>query len=331
LANSRVRFVGSTVSGDDHLDLSWLASRGIEVATAAGCNTRTVAEHVLASLLILAQRHHFALQEKTIGIIGVGRIGSLLANWCEALGLSTLLCDPPLAETCATAPGSESDTRFTPMRELLAYSDIVTLHVPLTREGPHATIGMINDTAISACKHGLFLINTSRGQVVDETALLSGIKRHQLRAVIDVWQNEPDINRELLDRAELATPHIAGHSAASRRRGAEMIHSAYQSRRRQPADRTGVNRSDQNQLKQSNNPPNSTHSGKTLNWNRLAQAILPLSDLQSFDHRLRAGDSFDQLRTLAANRPEFPEAPALTGLSAPEAAVCALLGLPVTA
>ena len=342
LADSKVRFVGSTVSGDDHLDLPWLASRGIEVATAAGCNTRTVAEYVLAALLILAEKHQFALQEKTIGIIGVGRIGGLLASWCEALGLRTLLCDPPRALRAATVrerretPSAEqspdrssnaSTAEFFPLDEVLRRSDIVTLHVPLTRQGPHATLGMINDDAISACKHGLFLINTARGQIVDEAALIAGITRAQLRAVIDVWQNEPNINRRLLDCAELATPHMAGHSAAARRRGAEMIHAAlatYPNRDRERAGIPPIGGMDS----QSSAARRPALPGKSFNWNRLAQAIHPICDLESFDRRLRAGQPFDQVRSLAASRLEFPEAPAITGLSAPEVALYSLLGLP---
>ena len=217
LAGSGIRFVGTVTTGTDHVDVSWLERRGIAFASAAGCNAPTVAEYVLAAVLLLAGRLGFDPAARTLGIIGVGRIGSRVARWAKALGMSVLLCDPPLRRRTG-------DSCFIDAAELTRRADLVTLHVPLTEAGPDATRDLVDERWLAGLKEGAVLINTSRGEVVKEDCLPGALDAGRLSAVVlDVWRNEPNIDPALLRRIALATPHIAGYSVEARRRGVGMI------------------------------------------------------------------------------------------------------------
>jgi erythronate-4-phosphate dehydrogenase len=216
LSGSRVRFVGTATSGTDHVDTAWLAANGIVLADAAGCNSVTVAEYVLTAILILARRLGFDPSSKTLGVVGVGRIGSIVASWAEAAGMRVLKCDPPLQRRNAGG--------YIDFPQLAAEADIVTLHVPLTRQGPDATGGMVDADWLGMLKEGAILLNTSRGEVVGEGALLAAMESGRVGPVVlDVWCHEPDIDRGLALGAALATPHVAGYSVESKRRAAWMI------------------------------------------------------------------------------------------------------------
>ena len=216
LEGTSVRFVGTATSGTDHVDRAYLARRGIEFADAAGCNASAVAEYVVAALLEISGRRAFNLGGKTLGIVGVGRIGSRVRRFAEALGLDALVCDPPLQR--------RGDRGFVSFDELAGRSDIVTLHVPLTVEGHDATVGMVDDRWLARVRPGTVFVNTSRGEVVDEPALAGAIDDGRIRgAVLDVWCNEPRVDPVLVDRVEIATPHIAGYSVESAQRAASMM------------------------------------------------------------------------------------------------------------
>jgi len=219
LAGSRVRFVGTATSGADHIDTAWLAASGITFADAAGCNSVAVAEYVFTAIFVLARRLGFDPRCRTLGIVGVGRIGSIVARWGEALGMRVLKCDPPLRRQ---APTGRCD--YVDLPRLAAEADIVTLHVPLTRHASDATCGMVDEAWLGLLRDNAVLINTSRGEVVHEDALLAAIESRRIGPVVlDVWCREPDINGGLASRATLATPHIAGYSVESRRRAVRMI------------------------------------------------------------------------------------------------------------
>lgn len=245
LENSRVRFVGTTTSGTDHVDTTYLASRSIAFADAAGSNARPVAEYVLTAILLLADRHGFDPRDTTLGVVGVGRIGLIVAAWAESLGMTVLRCDPPLAEARGVVSGLRSADRPWPSihwstpAQLLAASDIITLHVPLTFDGPHKTAEMVNAAWLGAMRPGAFLINTSRGAVVSEPALRDARVAGRLGGVVlDVWLNEPRIDASLVARCEIATPHIAGQSIEAKRRAARMIRQALDAWLRRQADTT---------------------------------------------------------------------------------------------
>jgi erythronate-4-phosphate dehydrogenase len=205
LAGTGIRFVGTVTIGTDHIDTSHLASRGITFASAPGSNANSVKEYVLAAMLEMTRRRGSSLRGAVLGIVGVGNIGSRVAAMAEGLGMRVLLNDPPLAR-------ATGDTKYLPLDALME-ADIITLHVPLTRTGPDATVRLFDGPRIAALKPGALLINTSRGPVVHGASLLEALRSgHLSGAVLDVWENEPAVDAELLREVGLASPHIAGYS-----------------------------------------------------------------------------------------------------------------------
>ena len=219
LADTTVQFVGTATTGVEHIDREYLAARDIGFAAAPGCNANAVAEYVLTALLVTAHTKGLVLDGKTLGIIGVGRIGSLVAAKAPALGLQTLLHDPPLAR-------ATGDRRYRPLSEILQ-ADFVTLHVPLTLDGPDATFHLIGTDELAHMATSSILINTSRGEVVDNAALLEALTGGTIEgAVMDVWEREPSINWDLLNHVTLGTPHVAGYSSDAKINGTVMLYHA---------------------------------------------------------------------------------------------------------
>ena len=220
LHDTAVQFVGTATIGTDHMDIPYLEQHGIEWMYAPGCNARSVAEYITAALLHLAVTYHQPLQNQTLGIIGVGNVGSKVAKQAEALGMRTLLCDPPRAR-------KEGNGAFCDCKQVLAESDFVTLHVPLNREDPDKTMHMANETFFQQMKPSAFFLNAARGAVVDTQALIQALDVSQIKAaVIDTWEGEPDISQELLARVAIGTPHIAGHSFEGKVNGTMMVYEA---------------------------------------------------------------------------------------------------------
>ena len=219
LADTTVQFVGTATTGVEHIDREYLAARDIGFAAALGCNANAVAEYVLTALLVTAHTKGLVLDGKTMGIIGVGRIGSLVAAKAPALGLRTLLHDPPLAR-------ATGDRRYRPLSEILQ-ADFVTLHVPLTLDGPDATFHLIGADELAHMATSSILINTARGEVVDNDALLEALTGRTVGgAVMDVWEREPSINWDLLNHVTLGTPHVAGYSSDAKINGTVMMYHA---------------------------------------------------------------------------------------------------------
>lgn len=219
LRDSRVGFVASATSGIDHIDTTFLADKGIGFAAAAGCNARAVAEYVLSSLFVLAEQQDRDPREQRVGIIGCGHVGSTLHRFLDACGLSCMVCDPPLQER-----GTDTDYEFVPLDEVRA-ADIISLHVPLIREGDYPTAGMLDGGFLDGVREKAVIINTSRGEVVDEEALIRFLDaKPGAAAVVDVWRDEPRINTELLRRVRIGTAHIAGYSTDAKLRGTRMVY-----------------------------------------------------------------------------------------------------------
>jgi erythronate-4-phosphate dehydrogenase len=217
LEQSSVRFVGSATIGFDHVDRAYLQQRGIGFATAPGCNATSAAEYVVSALLVLAERNGFGLAGKSVGIIGCGNVGSRVRDRLSALDMRCVVNDPPLQ-----AQGGHDD--FVSLDEVLQ-ADIITVHVPYTRDGACPTHHLVDDARLRKLQPGTLFINTSRGAVTDNRALdtvLAG--RDDLSVVLDVWEGEPAINTSLLQRVGLGTPHIAGYSLDGKLRGTEMIY-----------------------------------------------------------------------------------------------------------
>lgn len=213
-----LKFVGTATIGYDHIDQAYLAERGVKFTSAAGCNARGVLQWVAAVLSHLAEVQGWHPEEKTLGVVGVGHVGSLVAEYGKMWGFRVLCSDPPREE----AEGLGEAEGFVPLERLLRESDIVTLHTPLVRDGEHPTFHLANDEFLSKLHDGASLLNASRGEVADTEALLAHSER--LTLCIDVWEGEPDsIDRRLLEVAEIATPHIAGYSLQGKANASAIV------------------------------------------------------------------------------------------------------------
>ena len=219
LAGSKVRFVGTATIGFDHVDTEYLARRNIGFASAPGSNANSAAEYIIAALLEVGRRHNIVLEGKSIGIVGVGHVGSRVAKKAVALGMRTCLNDPPLQRQTA-------DPKYLPIQELFD-CDFITLHTPLTFEGIDKTFHLVDERFFGVLKAESVFLNASRGAVVDSVALKSAIRSGKLKAtVLDVWENEPDIDTELLRMVDIGTPHIAGYSLDGKVAGMITIYRA---------------------------------------------------------------------------------------------------------
>ncbi|MFH1616852.1 MAG: 4-phosphoerythronate dehydrogenase [Planctomycetota bacterium] len=219
LEKSSVRFVATATIGVEHVDTDYLASRNIGFAFAPGSNSNSVAEYIVAALLTLAGKFRFQLADKSIGIVGVGNVGSKVEKKCRALGMNVLLNDPPLQR-------QTNNPKYLPLQRLFD-CDFITMHTPLTHEGIDRTFHLANKDFFDSLRQGAFFINTSRGAVVDTIALKDAISSQKLGgAVLDVWENEPSIDCELLRKVSLSTPHIAGYSYDGKVNGMIMTYEA---------------------------------------------------------------------------------------------------------
>jgi len=219
LDRSKLRFVGTATIGTDHVDLAYLKKRKIAFAAAPGSNAMSVAEYVTAALLVLARRGGYTLAGKTIGIVGVGNVGSRVAVKAAALKMKVLLNDPPLFRRTG-------DRKFLPLEKLFK-ADFLSIHAPLAMEGPDATFHMVNEDFVASMKPGSVLINTARGPIAEGRALKRALDGDQLaQVVLDVWENEPNPDPSLIERCALATPHVAGYGYDGKVRGTYMLYRA---------------------------------------------------------------------------------------------------------
>lgn len=216
LADSTVNFVGSTVVGLDHIDQDFLAQSAIQFYSAQGCNANSVAQYIIHVLVELAEQQGFQLQDKTLGIVGVGQVGRRLAHYAQCLGIQCLLNDPPRAQ-------AEGLKGFCDLDTLIEQADIISLHTPLTLDGDHPTRHLINAQRLQQLKPDSIVINAARGGIIDEAAWC---RTSNHTKILDCWQDEPKINAQLYQQAQLATPHIAGHSLDAKINGSEMVYHA---------------------------------------------------------------------------------------------------------
>jgi len=216
LGGSSVRFVGTATIGFDHIDLDYLGAHHIGFASAPGSNANSAAEYIIAALLDVGQRHDIRLEGKSIGVIGVGNVGGRVAKKCEALGMHVRRNDPPLQRRTGNPD-------YVPI-EALYDCDFITLHTPLTWEGVDKTFHLADGRFFASVKRGAVFLNASRGAVVDSDSL--AVAGRLGPVVLDVWENEPDIDVELLSGVDLASPHIAGYSLDGKIAGLIMIYQA---------------------------------------------------------------------------------------------------------
>lgn len=272
LAGSPVGFVGTATIGMDHIDRDYLAKRQIAFTSAAGSNANSVVEYVITSILVLARRFNQDLQGKTLGIIGVGNIGGRLEKKITALGMTPLPNDPPLRR-------QTRDKRFVSLEKTLT-ADFVTCHVPLTRNEQDATYHLLNEKNLSLLSPNTVLLNSSRGAVTDNQALLNHFAGP---LVLDVWENEPDIDVALLEKTLIATPHIAGYSFDGKVNGTAILYQKLCEHKQIPAEL------DVQSLMPA--PPveeiKLTTSGLT-DQDILTRAMLSIYDIKGDDERMRA-------------------------------------------
>ncbi|HSV88972.1 MAG TPA: 4-phosphoerythronate dehydrogenase [Bacteroidales bacterium] len=216
LEGTNVRFIASATIGHDHIDQQYCERKGIAWQSAPGCNSASVVQYMASALALIIRKTGMKPDKLTFGIIGAGNVGKKLIALCETLGIRTLVNDPPRQRT-------EGVGAFCSLDELLRYSDIVSFHVPLTMTGPDKTYHMAEEGFFKKIKTGAWLVNTSRGEVINTGAIKIALRKDKIQgAVIDVWENEPIIDLELLHMAFLATPHIAGYSADGKANGTAM-------------------------------------------------------------------------------------------------------------
>ncbi|MEN4927746.1 4-phosphoerythronate dehydrogenase PdxB [Erwinia billingiae] len=221
LSGKPVKFVGTATAGTDHIDEAFLQEQGIAFSAAPGCNAIAVVEYVFSSLLLLAERDGFLLKDRTVGIVGVGNVGGRLQARLEALGIKTLLCDPPRADR-------GDDGEFLPLSTLVADADILTFHTPLYKQGDYKTLHLADEALLKALKPGTILINACRGPVVDNAALLKVLEqRDDLSVILDVWEPEPELSLPLLAKVDIATAHIAGYTLEGKARGTTQVFEAW--------------------------------------------------------------------------------------------------------
>lgn len=220
LKGSNVKFVATATIGYDHIDTNFMEQAGIKWINCPGCNASSVAQYIDAVLTLIKTEKHIDIQKQTIGIVGCGHVGKKVVEVAKRKGMNILVCDPPRSD-------AEGEKGFVSMEQIAKEADIITFHVPLTKEGRYPTYHLANETLFDSLSKKTIIINSSRGAVVDNEALLYAINYNKVKdAVIDTWENEPNINKELLKRVWIGTPHIAGYSADGKTNADNMVISA---------------------------------------------------------------------------------------------------------
>lgn len=220
LEGSKVQFIGTATIGFDHIDTKYCQEAGITWSNCPGCNAGAVEQYVHAALLLLQQEKGLQLKGACLGIVGVGHVGERIRRMAERIGMKVLLNDPPRADA--------GEQGFTSLDTLAEQCDILTFHTPLIREGKYQTFHLADRTFFQKLQRRPYLLNTSRGEVVETEALLEALDTGTVtEAVIDVWENEPHISQELLNKVFIGTPHIAGYSADGKANATRMVLKAF--------------------------------------------------------------------------------------------------------
>ena len=215
LEGSSVQFIATATIGYDHIDTAYCASRGISWTNAPGCNAASVCQYIQSVLLLLQREKELILTDATLGIVGVGHVGTLVADMARSWGMRVLCCDPPRAE--------RGEQGFVPLEVIAREADVITLHTPLTQEGPHPTYHLADEKFFKSLQRKPYFINTSRGEATDTAALLQALECGDIaQCIIDVWEHEPNISLNLLERCYIGTPHIAGYSADGKANATRM-------------------------------------------------------------------------------------------------------------
>ena len=215
LEGSQVKFIATATIGYDHIDTEYCREAGITWTNCPGCNASSVEQYIHSVLLLLKEKKGLDLKNATIGVVGVGHVGSRVARMARELGMKVLLNDPPRAE--------QGESGFVDLTTIARECDVITFHTPLNREGSYRTYHLADEDFLFSLERAPFVINSSRGEVVDTASLLAALAAGKVKAaVIDTWEYEPRISRELMEVAFLATPHIAVYSADGKANATRM-------------------------------------------------------------------------------------------------------------
>lgn len=220
IAGSKVQFIGTATIGFDHIDTAYCKEAGITWSNCPGCNAGAVEQYIHSVLLLLQQEKGLKLKNACIGIVGVGHVGSRIKQLAERLGIKVLLNDPPRE--------AQGESGFTDLQTLAQCCDVITFHTPLVKQGDFPTFHLADESFFASLQRQPYIINTSRGEVIDENALREALNKGLIKdAVIDVWEHEPNIALDLLNRIFIGTPHIAGYSADGKANATRMTLEAF--------------------------------------------------------------------------------------------------------
>ncbi len=296
LAGSSVKFIATATIGYDHIDTDYCDANGISWTNAPGCNSKSVEQYIASTLTVLAEKNDWNLSEKCIGVVGVGNVGSKVARVAEILGMKVLLNDPPRER-------AEGSKKFVSIETIRNEADIITLHVPLNMKGEDATYHLANAEFLSGLKKKPVLINSCRGEVTETNAVKSALKNGNISAfVCDCWENEPDLDLELLSLTEIATPHIAGYSKDGKATGTFMSVQAISD-----FFKLGLNDWQPEGVELPEQPIIEIDGAGLTEHQVISKAILHTYDIRNDDKTFRSNvEQFEQLRGDYPTRREFP-------------------------
>jgi erythronate-4-phosphate dehydrogenase len=296
LAGSSVKFIATATIGYDHIDTDYCDASDIKWTNAPGCNSKSVEQYIASTIMVLAERKNLQLKDLTIGVVGVGNVGSKVAKICNLFGMKVMLNDPPRER-------DEGPAAFVSLKQVMDEADIITLHVPLNMKGEDATFHLGSGEFFSGLKHKPILINSCRGEVVETLAVKAALKSNQISGfVCDCWENEPDIDLELLAMTEIATPHIAGYSKDGKATGTQMSVQAISQ-----FFILGLENWQPSGVEQPENAVFELDGSGLTEQGIIAKAILHTYDIRNDDQDFRQNTSqFEQLRGDYPVRREFP-------------------------
>lgn len=296
LAGSSVKFIATATIGYDHIDTDYCDAAGIKWTNAPGCNSKSVEQYIASALMVLAETKKLKLKDLCIGIVGVGNVGSKVAKICEIFGMKVLLNDPPRER-------AEGSDKFVSLETVKNEADIISLHVPLNIKGEDATFHLGDESFFSTLKKKPVLINSCRGEVIETAAVKKALKTKQLSSfVCDCWENEPDLDLELLEMTEIATPHIAGYSKDGKAKGTLMSVQAISD-----FFGLGLNNWQPSRVELPTNPIIEIDGEGMSEQEIFSKAILHTYDIRHDDKLLRLSpEHFEQQRGDYPTRREFP-------------------------
>ena len=295
LEGSAVKFIATATIGFDHIDTEFCKEAGIEWTNAPGCNAESVNQYIASALFSWSMRKRNDLAGKTIGIVGVGQVGSRVAKLCKTIGMNVLLNDPPRER-------AEGPEQFVSLKTIQQEADIITFHVPLNMEGEDATFHIVNEDFLQNLGKTPLLINSCRGEVFETEAVYNALEASDIsEVIIDCWENEPELDLELLNLTEYGTPHIAGYSKDGKANGTQMSVRAVSR-----FFNLGIDDWEPSGVETPENPIINIDGNQRREYSILAEAILSTYDIENDDEALReAPHLFEKLRGDYPVRREF--------------------------